>query len=128
MIDIYNYVKNFNNILNCLKIFQKYEKNIIGESGAIGNTLYLTSNKNRFEYKINFIEKDDEHIILNYDKKIEQKEQNHKLSMKIYSISENECVFFAETGLSSSFSKKQIDDFLNFMKFYAQNIKNSLER
>ena len=48
--------------------------------------------------------------------------------MKIYSISENECVFFAETGLSSSFSKKQIDDFLNFMKFYAQNIKNSLER
>ncbi len=128
MIDIYNYVKNFNNILNCLKIFQKYEKNIIGESGAIGNTLYLTSNKNRFEYKINFIEKDDEHIILNYDKKIEQKEQNHKLSMKIYSISENKCIFFAETGLSSSFSKKQIDDFLNFMKFYAQNIKDSLER
>ena len=48
--------------------------------------------------------------------------------MKIFSISEDKSIFFAETCISSSFYKKQIEDFLNFMKFYAHNIKNYLEK
>ena len=128
MRDIYNYVKDYNNILNCLKIFEKYEKKIIGEPGMSGNKLYLKSNKNIFEYKLNFIEINDEYIFLNYDKVIEKQNQTHKLSMKIFSISEDKSIFFAETCISSSFYKKQIEDFLNFMKFYAHNIKNYLEK
>ena len=128
MRDIYNYVKDYNNILNCLKIFEKYEKKIIGEPGMSGNKLYLKSNKNIFEYKLNFIEINDEYIFLNYDKVIEKQNQTHKLSMKIFSISEDKSIFFAETCISSSFYKKQTEDFLNFMKFYAHNIKNYLEK
>ena len=65
LLTIFDYIKDFNNLLDCLKVYQKYEKTIIGIPGTVGYTLYLKSNKNKFKYQINFIEKNDENIIIN---------------------------------------------------------------
>jgi hypothetical protein len=127
LLTIFNYIKDFNNILDCLKLYQKYDKTIIGIPGTVGYTLYLKSNKNRFKYQISFIEKNDEHLIITFDKTLEENDHVYNLYMRIYSLSKDKCIIFAETSLSSSFHQKQFNDFLKFMEFYAQNIKDYLE-
>ena len=127
LLTIFDYIKDYNHILDCLKLYQKYQKTITGIPGTIGYALYLKSYKNRLKYQINLIEKNDDYIIIKFDKTLEENEHVYNLYFRIYSLTKDKCIIFSETSLCSSFHQKQFDIFSTFMEFYAKNIKDYLE-
>ena len=125
--EIFECLKDCNNVFNTLNIFQTYEKNIeyIYENNT--NLIQFKIGDNIVSYKINCIENDDEHFIFDYIKSINGKESiNNFTSFKIYSISVNCCLIICETSLSI-ICKKYSEIFTKLLRNWVKKIKKKLE-
>ena len=125
--EIFEYLKDCNNVFNTLNIFQTYEKNIefIYENNT--NLIQFKIGDNIVSYKINCIENDDEHFIFEFTKSINGKESiNNFTSFKIYSINVNCCLIICETSLSI-ICKKYCEIFTKLLRNWIKKIKKKLE-
>ncbi len=127
--EIYNYLKDSNNVFNTLNIFQKYEKNFVSlKENNNTNIVLIKTGKDIVKYKINYQEKDDEHFIIFYKKNINGKESiNNFTCFKVYSLNENFSLIICQTSLNITY-KTYNESFIKLLSHWVKRIKNKFEK
>ena len=127
--EIYNYLKDSNNVFNALNIFQNYEKNFVSlKEEDNSNIVLIKTGKDIVKYQIDNKEKDDEHFIIFYNKNINGKESiNNFTCFKCYSLNENCSLIICQTSLNITY-KIYNERFIKLLSHWVKKIKNKLEK